>query len=144
MRWTEERLAEYQNRHCISPPLPQSEGAAKKPGKFGNHKVKTEEGTFDSKWEYSVWCRLKMEERAGLISDLQRQVVFELIPAATLDSRKLPPVRYVADFVYMRDGQQVVEDAKGMESLPDYKLKRRMMFFFHGIVVREVRKEGSR
>lgn len=140
MRWTEERLAEYQQRHCISPLLPQGEGAAKKPGKFGNHKVTTEEGTFDSKWEYSVWCKLKMEQRAGLISDLQRQVVFELIPAATLDTRKLPAVRYVADFVYTRDGQQVVEDAKGMVSLPDYKIKRRLMWWIHKIRVAEVRK----
>lgn len=141
MRWTEERLAEYQQRHCISPPLSRGEGAAKKPGKFGNHKVKTEEGTFDSKWEYTCWCRLKMEQQAGLISDLQRQVVFELIPSATLDARKLPPVRYVADFVYTRDGQQVVEDAKGMESLPDYKLKRRLMWWIHKIKVVEIRKK---
>jgi len=140
MRWTEDRLEEYRRKHCISNPLPQGEGAAPKPGKFGNHKVKTDEGTFDSKWEFDCWCKLKMELRAGLISGLRRQVPFELIPAATLDTRKLPPVRYVADFVYVRDGKQVVEDAKGMESLPDYKIKRRLMWWIHQIRVVEVRK----
>lgn len=114
--------------------------APPKPSKYRAQRVTTEDGTFDSKWEYSCWCRLKMEQGAGLISGLQRQVSFELIPAATLDSRKLSPVRYVADFVYMRDGKQVVEDAKGMASLPDYKLKRRLMYWIHGIRVIEIRK----
>lgn len=111
-----------------------------KPSKYRAQKITTEDGTFDSKWEYSCWCRLKMEQASGLISGLQRQVSFELIQAATLDSRKLPPVRYIADFVYMRNGRQVVEDAKGMASLPDYKLKRRMMYWIHGIRVIEIRK----
>lgn len=135
---TEEEYAAFIERgkaRAATAPEPQ-----KKPSKYHNKKVQTEDGTFDSKWELTCWQRLKMMERGGAISGLQRQVVFELIPSAILDTRKLPAVKYVADFVYQKDGQQVVEDAKGGESLPEYKLKRRLMWWIHKIKVVEVRK----
>jgi len=117
-----------------------AEHPAPKPSKYRNKKVVTDEGTFDSRHEYNVWCQRKMEQSAGVISGLQRQVSYELIPSANLDGRKLPAVRYVADFVYLRDGETVVEDAKGMASLPDFKIKRRLMWWLHGIRVIETRK----
>ena len=48
------------------------------------------------------------------------------------------PVTYVADYVYMKDGAIVVEDCKGF---PDekYPIKRKMMLYFHGIQLREVK-----
>lgn len=142
MRLTEEQYAALQSRtldqvikkHGFTPDK-------EKVTKYRSKKVKTDEGTFDSKWEYERWCQLKMLQRGGAVSGLQRQVPFELIPSATLDTRKLPPVRYIADFVYQKDGVQVVEDAKGGESLPDYKLKRRLMWWIHRIRVVEVRKK---
>jgi len=131
MRMTEEQYAALLGKRAEQSP---------KPSKYRNKKVTTDEGTFDSKHEYAVWCRRKMEQAAGVISGLQRQVSYKLIPSANLDGRKLPAVRYVADFVYLRDGETVVEDAKGMESLPDYKIKRRLMWWLHGIRVIETRK----
>jgi hypothetical protein len=139
LRWNDEQYADFLARAAAR--TDQVPVAAPKKAKYGNHKVVTEEGTFDSKWEYDCWCKLKMQERAGLISGLQRQVPFELIPAATLDTRKLPAVKYIADFVYFRDGEQVVEDAKGMKSLPDYKIKRRLMWWIHKIKVIEIRRK---
>jgi hypothetical protein len=72
---------------------------------------------FDSKKEYNRWCNLRLLERAGKISDLKRQITFELIPTQREESTEvykagpqkgLPKpgaiiekgVAYIADFVY--------------------------------------------
>lgn len=47
------------------------------------------------------------------------------------------PVEYRADFVYIQDGQLVVEDAKGVRT-PDYIIKRKLMLWLYGIKIREV------
>ena len=50
--------------------------------KYGNVKTVTSDGIkHDSIKEANRWCELKLLERAGKITDLQRQVPFELIPA---------------------------------------------------------------
>jgi len=46
--------------------------------KFGNVKVDTEDGKFDSKRELGHWQELKLLERCGKITDLKRQVPFLL------------------------------------------------------------------
>lgn len=88
-------------------------------------------------------------ERAGQITDLQRQVKFVLIPAQyepnTIGVRggvkkgKLleRETSYVADFVYTQDGKQVVEDTKGFRT-KDYIIKRKLMLWVHGIGIKEV------
>ena len=73
--------------------------------KYGNTKVEVDGMPFDSKREAARWRELRMLERAGEISDLRRQVRYELVP-------KLPgerPVDYIADFVYRdKNGNEVV------------------------------------
>lgn len=114
---------------------------------------------FDSKAEFTRWCELRILERAGRISSLQRQVEFELIPTqreASTEVYKAGPqkglpkpgalieknTKYVADFVYRdADGQLVVEDTKGCKKGAAYDLfviKRKLMLFVHGIKVKEV------
>lgn len=44
---------------------------------------------------------------------------------------------YYADFVYMQDGKQIVEDAKGKRT-KEYVIKRKLMLFLRGIRIREV------
>jgi hypothetical protein len=83
--------------------------------------------------EANRWCELRMLEKAGLIQDLQRQVKFELIPKQ--DGERA--VHYVADFVYVEDGKKIVEDVKGMRT-KEYRLKKKMMLFFHGIRIKEI------
>lgn len=105
---------------------------------------------FDSKKEGMRWLLLKDMERRGEISDLRRQVPFELLPAIYRDvvvhlktkdkvERKLVQraVHYVADFVYNKDGRQIVEDTKGLR-LPDYILKKKMMLALKGIEISEI------
>ena len=108
--------------------------------KYGARKVCVDGLTFDSKLEYRRWCELKLLERAGEIRDLQRQVKFELVPAAKGEDGRIEerPVAYIADFVYTdRDGKQVVEDAKGAKT-KEYIIKRKLMRHVLGIKIREV------
>lgn len=101
--------------------------------KYGNIKTVTSDGiTHDSIREANRWCELKLLERAGKISDLQRQVKFELIPKQ--DGER--PVYYIADFVYVENGREVVEDAKGKRT-KEYIIKRKLMLYFHGIKIKE-------
>ena len=101
--------------------------------KYGNIKTVTSDGIkHDSIKEANRWCELKLLERAGRIQDLQRQVKYELIPKQEGERA----VYYIADFVYTENGQKVVEDAKGMRT-KEYKLKRKMMLYFHGIKIKE-------
>ena len=105
--------------------------------KYHNKKVTWGGQTFDSVKEYRRFCELRLLERAGAVTDLQRQVKFELIPAQRIDGKVVERAcGYVADFVYMENGQQVVEDAKGMRT-QEYRLKRKLMLWVHGIRIRE-------
>ena len=107
--------------------------------KYGNRKVTRNGVTYDSMKEADRHSILKMLERAGKISRLERQVKFELIPA------QKDPVTgkvieyacsYIADFCYWENGKYVVEDVKGYKT-PEYKLKKKMMLYFHGIRIKE-------
>lgn len=108
--------------------------------KYGNKKIVTEDGIFDSKREYTRWCELKLLQRAGEIRDLRRQVSFVLIPAQK-DNRtgKLleREVKYIADFVYSDEGFTVVEDAKGVRT-KEYIIKRKLLLKEYGIRIKEV------
>lgn len=106
--------------------------------KYGNRKVIRDGIEFDSIKECQRYCELKLMQRAGVISDLQLQVPFELIPAQRIDGKVVErAVTYVADFVYKQNGQTVVEDTKGYRT-SEYIMKRKMMLFFHGIRIVEV------
>ena len=105
--------------------------------KYKNRKIETPEGKFDSVKEYRRWEELKWMQRAGVISSLKRQVSYTLVPSQKTSSGTERPVKYIADFVYVRDGKTVVEDVKGVRTA-EYIIKRKLMLFIHGIEVREV------
>lgn len=107
--------------------------------KFRNKKMITAEGVFDSKFEWEYWLELKEREARGEISNLQRQVSFELIPRQSAmvevqlkTKTKLKevfyehPVFYIADFVYNEGEKRIIIDCKGF-STPDYIIKRKLM-----------------
>ena len=132
--------------------------------KYRNRKVTIDGVTYDSKKEYNRWCELRLLEKAGRITDLQRQVPFELIPAQyrTIETGERyknnhlargiragdPKTKevcleqscvYYADFVYQQDGRQVVEDTKTRATATkDYVIKRKLMLERYGIQIREV------
>lgn len=90
---------------------------------------------FDSRAEAKRFDHLRSMERARMISDLRRQVSFELrAVGGTLIGR------YVADFVYRsHDGQEVVEDVKGIDT-PVSRWKRRHAEAEHGIQITIIQK----
>lgn len=107
--------------------------------KYGNEKVIDGDLRFDSKAEHRRWIHLKWLEKAGEITNLKRQVPFELIPAQPKPSGGHERATvYIADFTYEEGGVQIVEDVKGAVT-PEYRLKRKLMLWRHGVEVREVR-----
>ena len=119
--------------------------------KYGSKKVTYDGIEFDSKKEMYRYITLKIKQADGLISDLRLQVPFEIIPAVyeeetvqlktkvkTVSKCVQRAALYVADFVYKdKDGQKVVEDAKGFRNA-EYLLKKKMMRAFLGITIKEV------
>jgi len=82
--------------------------------------------TFDSKKEANRYATLKQLERFGMIQDLRIQVPFELQPGYTNNQgKKIKPITYIADFVYINSGEKVVEDTKGFKT-KEYLLKRKL------------------
>lgn len=100
-----------------------------KESKYHNKKIEMDGITFDSKKEYSRWLHLKALETMGLISDLQRQVPFELQPKFTNNKgQHIRAINYVADFTYTKNGKKIVEDVKGGAATQTdvFKLKMKM------------------
>lgn len=91
---------------------------------------------FDSKREADRYLVLKSMEEDGTIEDLRRQVRYELVPAFDVDGKHYRPVFYVADFVYVEDGKEVVEDVKGMRT-DTYRLKSKLFARRYGMSIRE-------
>lgn len=91
---------------------------------------------FDSKREADRYLVLKSMEEDGIIENLRRQVRYELIPAFDVDGKHYRPVYYVADFVYVEDGEEAVEDVKGMRT-DVYRLKSKLFARRYGKVIKE-------
>lgn len=104
--------------------------------KYRARKTTVDGITFDSRKEADRYLVLKGMEEDGLIGDLRRQVRYELIPAFDVDGKHYRPVYYMADFVYMEDGKEVVEDVKGMRT-DVYRLKSKLFARRYGMSIKE-------
>ena len=106
--------------------------------KYKSRKVAVGGQVFDSRKEYTRWCELVLLQKAGQITDLKRQVKYELIPSQRIGKKVAERAcTYVADFVYTENGKTVVEDTKGFKT-KDYIIKRKLMLWVHGIRIIEV------
>ena len=127
----------------------------KKGNKYKNEKVEFDGIKFDSKRERDRYMVLKDAERRGVISELKCQPKFTLIPAQYHEEAKqlktkvkmvkkcdFLAITYTGDFQYVKDGKVVVEDVKGMVT-PEYKLKEKMMAYFHHIIIRRIKKPNG-
>ncbi len=98
--------------------------------KYHNRKTKG----FDSAKEWRRNQELEALQRAGEISELNRQVPFVLMPSYTIADettrqgfRTVREIRYIADFTYrLKDGTRIIEDVKGMQT-DVFKLKRKLL-----------------
>lgn len=121
--------------------------------KYKNKKIVVDGIEFDSKAEAARYGELVQLQRAGKISDLELKKKYELIPSqyvnvCTADGKIKKrcaerAVTYTADFVYTQDGETIVEDVKGYKipksaGYAKFVLKRKLMLYRYGIIVREV------
>lgn len=104
--------------------------------KYGNRKVVYQGKKFDSIGERDRFIFLQDMQRNGVISGLRCQVSFDLVVNG------LKVCRYVADFVYEHDGQEVVEDYKGFRTAT-FNLKEKLMLAVHGIKIRVVKSPSA-
>ena len=110
--------------------------------KFGARKFRNEWGEWASKAEFWRFAELLEMQRRGLISGLQRQVKYEIIPAIrkTVEKPLKTKIKYIerveekaahytCDFQYTQDGVLVIEDAKSEATRreKDYVLRRKLM-----------------
>lgn len=127
----------------------------KKGQKYNNKKVEFQGMTFDSKREFERYLVLMDAQKKGIISGLERQVKFELLPQITeeevvhlktkdkiVEKVVQQAVHYICDFKYVKDGKIVIEDVKIAKSLlpPEYILKEKMMRYLNGITIKRVYK----
>nr|DAJ59698.1 MAG TPA: Endonuclease [Caudoviricetes sp.] len=98
--------------------------------KYHNRKTKG----FDSAKEWRRNQELEALQRAGEISELNRQVPFVVMPSYTIADestrqgfRAVREIRYIADFTYrLKDGTRIIEDVKGMQT-DVFKIKRKLL-----------------
>lgn len=111
---------------------------AKKPkrSKYGAVKVHVpDERTFDSKWEHTLWTRLRLEWEDGRTKWVWRQFQIPLPGNITM--------RLDFALVEQVEGQLVVRrliDAKGMEPTRDWVNKRKQVEAMYGLTIEEKRR----
>lgn len=102
--------------------------------KYGNKRTTVDGISFDSKREAEHWSLLKVREKAGEITKLERQAKY------SLDVNGVHICNYIADMVYFdnTDGRTHVVDVKGHVT-PEFKLKAKIMKAIYGIEIEIVK-----
>lgn len=111
---------------------PDKENGMAKPvkSKYGNRRVKDDLGNwFDSVKELERWKVLQLLYMKGAITELRRQVSYELNEGGTFS------YKYKADFTYFENGVFIVEDVKGFATNV-FKKKSKLMLKVHGITIK--------
>lgn len=112
--------------------------------KYGNKKCEYNGIKFDSKAEMQRFKYLHHLEQIGMIHSLTVQPKFQLQQKFERNGVKYQAEHYVADFRYILDYQEVIEDVKGMAT-PLYKSKlKRFLFKNEDVEFLEVRQKGTK
>ena len=90
--------------------------------KYGNIKTEIDGHTFDSRAEARYWRELCLLERAGMVSNIRRQVRFPIV----WNGVKI--CDYIADFVYRERDKagDTIADVKGAKTAA-YRIKAKLM-----------------
>lgn len=106
--------------------------------KYHARKTTVDGITFDSKRESQRYAELRLLEKAGAIHKLECQPAFELhAPGGEVLGWFIADFRYTT---YEQEAYQaIVEDCKGMATLPLAKWKQKHLRAEYGITVREIR-----
>lgn len=128
--------------------------------KYLNKKVVVDGITFDSKKESQRFLVLKDAQEQGLISELELQPCFELIPKITETYTKhlktkdkecertvQLAITYKGDFAYIKDGIKVVEDVKASPHRaaldPKFLIKEKLFRWKFGFSIKRVYKAND-
>lgn len=124
-----------------------------KGAKYKNTKVVFDGEKFDSKKEMNRYIFLLNAQKEGLITNLTRQVKFELIPSIkkqeviklktkdkVVERVVQLAITYTCDFMYYKDGEQVVEDVKpSLSFLPkEFVIKEKIFRWKYGFPIKKV------
>ena len=100
--------------------------AITKKNKYHASRVEMDGVVYDSKKEAKRAAVLQQQAKYGIITNLERQVTFELQPGYTNNQgKKIRPINYIADFVYEQEGKKIVEDTKGWRT-KEYSIKKKL------------------
>ena len=132
---------------------------SKRKNKYNAKKVIIDGIGFDSEKEGMRYIVLKKAQEEGIISDLELQPQYIILPAIKGTRVKhfirkpdkieeytiQQPIRYTADFRYVKNKEVVVEDIKGSKYTVsrDLPLRLKLMRYFNGIDVRIVYKHDE-
>jgi len=136
-RWSEDDLANHL-RAKGQAAFAEAERAAK-PSKYRNVKIVVDGITFDSKREAQYWQTLKLREKIGEITDLKRQVSFDLLCPIPGSDFGAVVAHYLADYTFTDtiDRSYHVVDAKGKRTRM-FDLKAKWLELQSGIVIETV------
>lgn len=123
--------------------------------KYGNKRVTICGIEFDSKKEGQRYLVLREAQEKGIISDLELQPQYELIPKVTetyvkhlktkdkvCERMVQLPITYKGDFRYVKDGVTVVEDVKASAYMldPKFLIKEKLFRWRFGFSIKRVYK----
>jgi len=106
-----------------------------KRNKYNARKTMVDGVTFDSAKESRRYSELKLLEKAGVIHSLTLQPRFDLIVNGTKCGF------YKADFKYVENSREVVEDVKGLKrggAYAIFRLKKKLVKAIYGIDIVEI------
>lgn len=98
--------------------------------KYKSKKVEYQGMIFDSKFECTYYSYLQELLKQGKITNLERQVKYELIPRQTneIGKFKYHPVEYKSDFEYDVQGVHKTVDTKGFKTA-DFRIKQKLFYY---------------
>lgn len=112
--------------------------------KYRNKKVIYSDIKFDSIVEKDRYIYLKAKEEKGLIKGLELQKKFLLQDKFNYKGKVVRAIHYIADFYYIENDIEVVEDVKGIET-DAFKLKEKLFKNkYHHIDFYVVKKAGNK
>ncbi len=127
------RIALKSQRPTNAQSNPAVEDVSPSPSKMHNVRTGVDGYSFDSLSEARRYGELKIEERAGIIANLEVHKPFRLVVNG------IHICDYESDFTYRRDGKLVVEDVKSQPTVTyAYRIKKKLMLAVLGITIQEV------
>lgn len=98
--------------------------------KYFNKKTFYNGKIYDSRKEAKRAFELELLQKAGYISNLEKQKKFELQPSFKAQGKTERAITYIADFYYFDNKEHiwVAEDTKGFRT-EIYRIKRKMFLY---------------